>query len=523
MKTLNKPLKKAFMWYKVKELNKKGFNKSQISRELGLDRSTVRKYLNKDEGEFHHWIESGRHLPKKLQVYYEYVKDLLESYPFLSAAQVEDRLKERYTDLPEVHSKTVYNFVNSIRKKYQIHKGKEKKYRAYEKLPELGYGQQAQADFGEYYMQTSGTGRKKVHFFVMVLCRSRQKYIYFQDQPFTSQTTVHAHELALKYFNGQPRKILYDQDRVLIVDENLGDVLLTQEFRSYCGQMDFEAVFCRKSDPESKGKVENVVGYVKKNFLGGRIYEGTDELNASALGWLSRTGNGKEHSGIKKIPHQEWLVEREHLLPLPAQPVSPTTNLYKPYKVRKDNTISYKSNFYTLPLGTYQGADTQVLLHEKEDDILLFDKNIHLLTTHKLCPGRGITIRNSDHTRDKSQSIVVLKAEVVVLLQNTTKATLFMELLEKQKPRYLRDNLLLLKKGLVDLEPESIAKAIDFCLENNIYNAKYLTDAGIHYQKQQSQDKKVVLPWMDTNSTKQDTTSLYEPKASKISTYEKVM
>jgi hypothetical protein len=198
-------------------------------------------------------------------------------------------------------------------------------------------------------------------------------------------------------------------------------------------------------------------------------------------------------------------------------------NEYKPYMVRKDNTISYKSNFYTLPLGTYQGADTQVLLHEKDDEVLLFDKNIHLLTTHKLCPGRGITIRNSDHTRDKSQSIAVLKTEVITLMQNTTKAALFMELLERHKSRYLRDNLLLLKKGFADLEPEFIAKAIDFCLENNIYNAKHLTEAGIHFRKQQMQDKKVVLPWMDINSTKQDNTSLFEPKASKISTYEKVM
>lgn len=129
-------------------------------------------------------------MPKKLQQYYEYVKDLLESYPFLSAAQVEDRLKERYTDLPEVHTKTVYNFAYSIRKRHQFHKGKEKKYRAYGNLPELDYGQQAKVDFGEYYMQTSGAGRKKMYFFVMVLSRSRQKYIYFQDQPFTSRTTV---------------------------------------------------------------------------------------------------------------------------------------------------------------------------------------------------------------------------------------------------------------------------------------------------------------------------------------------
>jgi transposase len=523
MKTLNKHLKKAFMWYKVKELESKGFNKSQISRELGLDRTTVRRYLSMEEEAFHNWVEQTRHLPKKLQCYYNYVKDLLEGYPYLSSAQVEDRLKEQFTNLPEVHSKTVYNFVNSIRKRHLINKGKEKKYRQYEKLPEPAYGNQAQADFGEYYMQTTGEGRKKVYFFVMVLCRSRQKYVYFQSQPFTSRTTVLAHEKAFVYFNGQPQKVIYDQDRVLIVDENLGDILLTQEFRAYCNQMDFEAVFCRKSDPESKGKVENVVGYVKKNFLSGRVFMGEDALNASAMGWLSRTGNGKEHSGIKKIPQQEWLIEREHLLALPVQSLASNANECKPYTVRKDNTISYKSNFYTLPLGTYQGADTHVFLQEKEDDVILFDKNMNVLTTHKLSSGRGVTVRNSDHIRDKSQSIAVLKTEVVALMQNTPKANLFMELLEKQKLRYLRDNLLVLKKHLTELEPEFIAKAIDFCMENNIYNANNLTQAGIHYQKQQMQDTKVVLPWIEINSTKPDTIALYEPQVSKISTYEKVM
>lgn len=510
------------MWYKVKELRRKGFNKSQISRELGLDRSTVRKYLSKDEEAFHRWIESGRHLPKKLQFYYDYVKELLEAYPFLSAAQVEDRLKERYTDLPGVHSKTVYNFVSGIRKRHQIHKGKEKKPRLYEKLLEPEYGQWAQADFGEYYMQTEVAGRKKVYFFVMVLCRSRQKYIYFQVQPFSSMSTVQAHERALLYFNGQPRKILYDQDRVLIVEENLGDILLTREFRAYCNRMDFEAVFCRKSDPESKGKVENVVGYVKKNFLRGRIYKGEDELNASALGWLSRTGNGREHSGIKKIPHQQWLIEREYLLPLPAPSLS-NGNEYKSYTVRKDHTVSYKSNFYTLPLGTYHGAGTQVILQEKEDTIMFFGQGMQLLTSHKLCPGRGVTIRNSDHTRDKSQSIEVLKASVLELMKGTPKAKLFIELLEKHKSRYLRDNLLLLKKRLTALDAEFIQKAIDFCLENNIANANNLIETGIHYQKQQAQDERAKLPWDDHKLTTLVVESLYEPKSSKISTYEKVM
>jgi hypothetical protein len=106
---------KVFMWYKVNELWNKGLNKSQISRELEIDRGTVRKYLQMEEKSFLGWINHPRRLPKKLSPYYNYVKRLLEKAPYLSSAQVEDRLKEDFSDLPEVDSKTVYNFVKSIR------------------------------------------------------------------------------------------------------------------------------------------------------------------------------------------------------------------------------------------------------------------------------------------------------------------------------------------------------------------------------------------------------------------------
>ena len=79
MKALNKHPKKVFMWYKVKELNSKGLNKAQIGKEVGIHRKTVRHYLSMTEEEFHAWIEQIKHQPKKLNMYYEYVRNLLES------------------------------------------------------------------------------------------------------------------------------------------------------------------------------------------------------------------------------------------------------------------------------------------------------------------------------------------------------------------------------------------------------------------------------------------------------------
>lgn len=60
---------------------------------------------------------------------------------------------------------------------------------------------------------------------------------------------------------------------VLIARENLGDLILTGKFQSFIKEQHFQPVFCRRSDPESKGKVENVVKYVKENFLVARVLQ----------------------------------------------------------------------------------------------------------------------------------------------------------------------------------------------------------------------------------------------------------
>lgn len=523
MKAFNKHQKKVFMWYKVKELFSKGLNKSQIAREIGLHRKTIRKYLSMSEEEFYRWIEHSKNLPKKLQSYYDYVRQLLETYPYLSAAQVEDRLKENFSNMPDVHSKTVYNFVESIRKKHQIKKQVNKLPRQYEKLPEPDYGQYAQADFGEYHMLTPGPTRKKVYFFAMVLCRSRQKFIWFQAEPFTSASAVNAHERAFQYFQGQPHKVIYDQDRVFIVDENLGDILLTEKFNSYCQQMDFVPIFCRKSDPESKGKIENVIKYVKYNFLRGRLYNGEEELNKAVALWLERTANGKEHAGIKKIPKQEWLTEQNYLKPLRPSPIKTIQEQLPRYKVRKDNTINYISNFYTVPKGTYTGPDTWVFVGEAEEKVRIYDMNHDLLTIHPLCYQRGMTIRNSDHTRDKSQSLSQLKESTLQMFPDKSKGGEFIDWVEKEKPRYLRDNLLVLKKYLPGHEPGYIMQALDFCLETKVYNSSRMVELIKHFKQEGEKSAKPlsVIPEIVNNRCFNPTQ--FTPETSKIGIYESIL
>ncbi|MCW3090478.1 MAG: integrase core domain protein [Ferruginibacter sp.] len=158
---------------------------------------------------------------KVLSAYESFVKDRLSVYPSSSVAQLQDWLKEHHPDFAKTSPKTVYNFVMAIRQKYDIPvEGDSREFFVVERLP---YGFQGQADFGQYTLRSTDQRRKKVHFFVMMLSRSRMKFVRFSDNPFTTVTAIDAHEEALAFFKGVPVEVVYDKDRLFLIDERLGE------------------------------------------------------------------------------------------------------------------------------------------------------------------------------------------------------------------------------------------------------------------------------------------------------------
>lgn len=61
--------------------------------------------------------------------------------------------------------------------------------------------------------------------------------------------------------------IVYDKDRVFVVDENFGNIVLVPRFEEYVKKVGFSVRLCRPHDPKSKGKVETFVRYIKESFL----------------------------------------------------------------------------------------------------------------------------------------------------------------------------------------------------------------------------------------------------------------
>ncbi len=461
-----KDLNNWIMYHEIHHLSRLGFSISKISRHLALNWRTVAKYLHMSEYEYEQYLIQQQYRSKTLTPYESFVAEKLASFPDTSSAQLHDWLKEAHEDLPEVSPRTVYDFVMFVRQKYNI--PLVPTFREYFPVEELPYGEQAQVDFGEYNMRTSTGKRKKVRFFAMVLSRSRMKYIWFLDKPFTAKTVARAHENAFKFFGGIAGTIVYDQDRTMVVDENLGEIILTSTFSQYIKSRSFKLHFCRKADPESKGKVENVIQYVKKNFLYNRPYQEIEALNIEAIAWLARTANYLPHNYTKKSPHSEFIIEKEHLNPY--TPMTIENKEHKMYLVRKNNTINYKSNFYTVPMGTYQGDKTEVAVKINESIIEIYSLNNELICSHPVSHLKGQTISNTNHRRDTSKSLNQMIQQAANCFTNQDLALKYFDQIRKKLPRYTRDHLQVILKAVTSIDKQTADKTLDFCLENKVLN-----------------------------------------------------
>jgi transposase len=514
---LIKLMRYLLMYHEVHRLQREGLKPAQIARELVTDRRTIKKYLTMSEEEFMDLKHGQLKRRKVLDQYQEFVKTRLERFPDASAAQVHDWLKEHFNEMIPVSEKTVFNFVLTVRNRHGI--PRPFNCRDYIQVAELPYGKQAQADFGEYNMTTEDGKRKKIYFFSIVLSRSRQKYVWFREHPFNTLSAIDAHERSFQHFMGIPHELVYDQDKLMLVDENKGDLVLTEQFRQYTQYRKFKLHFCRKADPPSKGKIENVIKYIKYNFLRGRTYVDIDTLNGEGNAWLSRTANAKTHAATKKVPEQEWWTEKEHLMPYDYNPY--VQQSLKTYTVRKDNTISFKSNFYLLPSGTYQGGETRVQIDLTEDNsIIIYNADKNEIARHKVFSGKGKLIGNRNFKRDFSSGIEELLNEVSSSFKDPEMAINYLQQVRSENPRYIRDQLLLVRKMIQSNDMAIMNQALDICIHHKILRATDMESVVTKLKSQISNNpppESVIIKTMNKESFR------IIPQKSNISDYSNLM
>ena len=192
------------------------------------------------------------------------------------------------------------------------------------------------------------------HLFCAVLGWSRWRYVAFAtDERATTTMALIADAFAAA--GGVPNKVLADRMGCLkgAVVANL--MVPTPDYVRFASHYGFSPDFCHAADPESKGIVENLVGYAQKDLtvplftearLAGRPVTLT-EANAAARAWMAEV-NAAVHSEIHAVPDERLATERGVLAPLPSLRLEigppPVTR-----KVDRLSCVRFASARYSVP------------------------------------------------------------------------------------------------------------------------------------------------------------------------------
>lgn len=312
------------------------------------------------------------------------------------------------------------------------------------------------------------------------------------DRPFTTRDVIRAHEHAFFKLGGIPYELVYDQDHLIVVSENAGDLLLTAEFQAYRQQKNLNIHLCRKADPESKGKIENVVGFIKKNFAKHRVFHHIDTWNEQSEQWLERTGNGKVHNTTKKRPVEVFALEKQHLKPIsPAIDVAQNDDSSIPRVVRKDNTVRYKANRYSVPLGTYTDEEKVVYLSLADDDRLMIREHPEgpVIAEHAIDHRRGQLIQDRQHKRDRTKGIDAYLGGIAEKFEQPEKAVSFLEQIRRLYPRYIRDQLQIIAQEMNKVNALIFNEALNLCLQKKLFSANDFRDVIQFLYKQYGDDR----------------------------------
>jgi len=469
------------MYGKIQARKKLGYSQRLTAKELEIDRKTVKKYWEMKEDDYAEYRIESKSRTKMLDGYRLIIIGYLEEYANITSAVIYDNLLSTERDFT-ISKRSVQLYVANLRAELGIER--PLKIRQYNEVSEQPPGFQAQVDMGEKVMTDMYGKKLKIYIFAMVLSNSRKKYVYFADRKFTAEMFVEAHDLAFKYYGGRTEEIVYDQDRVMAVSENAGDLVLTETFENYRQYAGFSIRLCRAHDPESKGKIEAVIKYVKNNFLGFRVYHGLSRLNSDGLAWLERCANGQKHGTTKMIPNRMYMEEMKYMKPAPelSDPRTPSVAI-----VRKTNVIHYRQNRYEVPKGTYYpGRKAEIHTSEAEGEVKFYDAATQeLLAEHKICGETGKLVRlprNADRYKESRYDALLIKVRKG--FENAGRADEYINRIVEKYPRYVRDQLRIISLAQEKYSKIELTNALDYCFERELYSATDFRDTLEYFKRE---------------------------------------
>ena len=423
----------------------------QTARALALDARTVAKWAGVEQ------FRARAGVPRvgKLDAFKGQIVRWLDAHPY-SAQQIFQRLCEAGYDGGIT---IVKDYVHRIRPRHQG---------AFLKLDFVA-GECAQVDWGEFGTIAVGSTRRRLSFFLMVLCYSRRMYLQFTVSQ-KMEFFLACHENAFAAFGGVPSRIMVDNLKSAVLQRLVGAApVFNPTYLDFSRHWGFEIAPCNVRSGNEKGRVENGVGYVKKNFLAGLELADFATLQPAAALWVDTVADVRILGATQQRPIDRFEEERAHLRRLNAAGFDLarvcTARATKQFRVPLD------ANRYTVP-ARYAGQ--RLTLKAYADRVCIYERD-QLVAQHPRSMDRNKDIEDPDHAQQLLAHRKSAREQrlLVQFLALSPRAQDYREGLEAKRVNarvHLRKIL-----ALAELHgKEAVARALEDGIDLQAFSAEYI-------------------------------------------------
>lgn len=227
----------------------------------------------------------------------------------------------------------------------------------------------------------------------MRLCYSKAPFVMaFPRQK--QEAFLEGMQQAFRFFEGVPARVWFDRLTQAAKRSLVGRRPQEQEsFIAFRSHYLFESVFCNPGEAHEKGLIENLVGYMRRNFLVPLPdVDSFEELNAH-LRERCLAEAGRRLRGETLTMGELWDQERPHLRPLPSRPFPCCRTL--PVRPNRLSLVTFETNRYSIPV---EHAHRDAYLRAYVDRVEI-SNGVGLIAVHRRSYGREEDVLDVRHYR----------------------------------------------------------------------------------------------------------------------------
>jgi hypothetical protein len=247
--------------------------------------------------------------------------------------------------------------------------------------------------------------------------------------------------------------------------------VLNPRYLDFASHYGFEITACNVRAANEKGRVENGVRYVRRNFLAGLELDTFAPLNPAVRHWLDTVANLRIHGETHRRPVDLFEQERPTLLPLPLAPYDVGTP--RPVTATPQFRVSLDANRYSVP-SEYAGA--RLTLRQYPDKVLIYHQG-QLIAEHPRSYQRHLDILEPDHQRRLLQQRRKGREQVLVmqLMRISPRAEELIAGLQHRRLNPISHIRKIVALGEIYGRDE-LARAIDDAIEYHAFSSEYIAN-----------------------------------------------